>query len=45
MMGTGHLVGEIGACTQGVVGASVVGVCAQGAMSCIGGVTVCLGIT
>ena len=40
----GHLVGEMGVHMQGVVGASIVGVHAWGAMSCFGRVTVCLGI-
>ena len=43
-MGMGHLVGEMGVHMQGVVGASIVGVHAWGAMSCFGRVTVCLGI-
>jgi len=38
-MGAGDLVGETGVHMQGVVGASVAGVCARGVPLCLGGVT------
>ena len=38
-MGAGHLVGEMGVCTQCMVGTSVAGVHAVGAMSCFDVVT------